>query len=189
MEAEIERRAKGAGVPPEHYVYELQKHHTDEGGPRGYVPVKVMERLKSDHYNRELWPSLMRAARQDKIPIVCAPDDSRMFRDGRTPLADIGDWGHDEDHLLILSERANSALAPFLKMTCEAVPVQCATAAIFGYRLKSVQDILDVEKCDADWVTYGGEKTCVSFTKYSIHTEKLGRSPIFRTPHGAAVDR
>ena len=108
-----------------------------------------------------------------------------MFRDGRTPVADICEWGNGPDHLLILSERANSALAPFLRETCEVVPVHCATAAIFGYGLKSVEDVLDVDKSEGDWRTYGGQKSCMNFSKYSIHTEKLGRAPMFRTPQNA----
>ena len=49
--------------------------------------LRVAEALEGDCYDPELWPTLMRAARQEATPIACTPDNSRMFRDGRTPTA------------------------------------------------------------------------------------------------------
>jgi hypothetical protein len=69
-----------------------------------------------------------------------------------------------------------------MHQTCEVIPITCATAAIFGYHLKSVENVLDVDKTQANWNTYRGKKRCTRITEYSIQTGKLGRSPIFRTP-------
>jgi hypothetical protein len=177
VNSEIERRAAVSGVPPELYVYEMDTHCSDEGGPRDFVPVKESEMLMlgSDHFDRSLWPSLLRSALQDGVPIALAPDDSRIYRDGRTPLTDCCGWGSGEEHLLILSERANAALGPFLRQTCRPVPVTCTTAPLFGYSLQAVEDVLDVNKSQANW-------NISHITEYAIHTEKLGRSPIFRIP-------
>ena len=187
IQAEMERRATDSGVPPELYVYEIKAHYTDEGGPRPFVPVKVSRNLRSGDHDSSLWPSLMQLATQNGVPIELEPDDTRIFRDGRTPFADCCEWGHGTNHLLILSERANAALEPFLRQTCRPVPVTCASAPLFGYSLKAVEDVLNVDKCKADWHTYAGKKTCTHLTEYSIYTDRLGRSPVFRIPEDDRV--
>jgi hypothetical protein len=182
VQAEIDRRATKSGVPPELHVYEMRTHHGDEGGPRTFVPSEEVRSLEHEDYDRSLWPSLMYAALEIGTPIELIPDSSRMYRDGRTPLADICGWGYGDDHLLILNERANAALEPFVRSGCRPIPVHCVTAKLYGYHVEAVEDVLDVKHCEASWLGSGDRKICGDITKYCIHTEKLGRVPIFRTP-------
>lgn len=167
-------------MPVEFHVYHMKGHYSDEGGPREYVPLLIMKQFEEERRDESLWPRVFRSALEHGVAIEVAPDHSRMYRDGRTPMADISQWGRKEDHLLILTERANAALAPFLRGICQPVPVSCKDASLFGYHLEAVEDVLDVGKCKGDWDTYAGRKTCTNILEYSIRTEKLGRSPLFR---------
>jgi hypothetical protein len=182
LKGEIDRRAVRSGVLPELHVYVMVRHHSDEGGPRGFSPLKVAEMLKEDNYDESLWPSLLEAALHEGVPIEFAPDDARMYRDGRTPLEDIGTWGYREEQLLILSERANKALAPFLPHKfCRPVPLTCKTEPLFGYLLAAFDDLLNDKECDAHRFDDG---RIMDISAYAFHTEKLGPAPIFQLTQG-----
>jgi hypothetical protein len=190
--AEIARRERESGVPLDRHVYAFRPHHSDEGGPRYFVPVRCSQNLRESEanesrYDRGLLGRLIERAVSGEEPIELMPDPSDCFVPDAPP-ADYCAFGVLHDRLMIFSARAAAALRELLEPSCQPVPVTCPGHELVGYQLRAVEDVLDTAKSDGWWDDYKLRQRASDIKSYTFFTERLGRATIFTLPqHGQTL--
>src|SRR5690242_4368626 len=89
--AELARREKASGVPPEWWVYELHRHYGERGGPRTFFPARFQDFDEETKASGGWWRDLMLAAIERGEPIQFLPEPSNDLPDAA--FADYCTWG------------------------------------------------------------------------------------------------
>ena len=190
IQAEIARRERESGVPPNLHVYTMRPQQADERGPRGFSPVEVVWRLRDRKLVEEMECRLLDAALREGKPIELVFDDAKYYVRGAPPAdyCEIPFGRYSFNHnLLIFSRRAADALRELLEPCCRRVPVSCKTHDLIAYQFQAVEDVLDAAKTDAWWNDYRTREYTTSINRYSFFTDKLGKAALFTVPQNSQL--
>jgi hypothetical protein len=179
--AELARRDKASGVPPERWVYELHQHYGERGGPRTFFPACFQGLDEESEASGNWWRDLMSAAIERGEPIPFLPEPSNDLPDA--PFADYCTWGIGPgEKLMIFSASAAEALSALISPCCQCVPLVCPSHPLVGYRLSAIEDVLDAANTEGSWDHQKRRRNISSVDRYAFITERLGSSVIFRIP-------
>jgi hypothetical protein len=125
----------------------------------------------------EITPEVIAAAIESGRPIELAPDPTLKLPPD-TPLADYGRL----DQLMIFSAAAARALGPLLTSSCREVPVTGGRHELRAFELTAVEDVLDPEKSEFEWLDSRTKRWMSGVLKFAFFNDRLGSRAIFRIP-------
>lgn len=97
-----------------------------------------------------------------------------MYRDGRTPLADVCQWGFGKgNEILIVGERAHAVLGSILDVSARRVPLTSSGPVVYGYLVNQLAGVFDVEASEAEWYSDVERDSCRHVLRYAFHVDRL----------------